>query len=330
MPAGRKTMRMLLGLTLGLAFFGCVGLPRRQPPTEGVTHSAVAQAKQDREDSSLRIPPDPQPAPVADPPPIRTFPPPVQPPQTADPPAPPVPMEQAPAVAPNPLRRLYEEVKRQDDTLDSYIVRLTRREHLKGKLQPEEVLLFKFRKQPKSVYMQWIGPVAHGREVIWVQGQHESKIHTLTAAGDMPLMPAGRRISLATDSILVRNSSRHSITEAGIGALLYRYSKLLDAADRGDTSQGTITYLGQVMREEFPNPLKGVEWTIPARLESALPQGGRRWCYVDPENHMPVLIITHDERGREVEYYRYEHYLLGVQLNDDDFNPEKLWNKPGK
>jgi hypothetical protein len=236
-------------------------------------------------------------------------------------------MEQGPVAGPNPLRRLYDEVKKQDDTLDSYIVRLTRRESLKGKMQPEELLLFKFRKHPKSVCMEWLGTVAHGRQVIWVQGQHESKIHTLTAAGDMPLMPAGRRISLAPDSILVRNSSRHSITEAGIGTLLARFNKLLDAADRGDTSQGTIAYLGLVRREEFGHPVEGVEWTIPPGLESPLPHGGRRWCYVDPDNHMPVLIITNDDRGREVEYYRYERYLLGVNLNDDDFNPDKVWTK---
>ena len=30
-------------------------------------------------------------------------------------------------------------------------------------------------------------------------------------------MPAGRRISLAPDSFLVRSASRHSITDAGFG-----------------------------------------------------------------------------------------------------------------
>jgi len=40
--------------------------------------------------------------------------------------------------------------------------------------------------------------------VIYVKGRHENKIHTFAAAGDMPLMPAGRRIALAPDSLMVR------------------------------------------------------------------------------------------------------------------------------
>src|SRR5207249_1707957 len=153
-----------------------------------------------------------------------------------------------------------------------------------------------------SVYLKWLGPVAQGREVIWVDGQHEGKIHTLLAAGDMPLTPAGKQIGLAPDSMFVRNSSRHSITEAGIGTLLDRFGQLLDAGARGDTSQGVLTYLGRVKRDEFSLPIEAVEWTIPPGLEQALPRGGKRWCFVDPESQLPALIITHDERGQEVEY----------------------------
>ena len=59
---------------------------------------------------------------------------------------------------------------------------MRRREQINGKDKPEEVMLFKFRKQPRSVYFKWIGPAGNGREAIWVDGQHESKLHTLLAA----------------------------------------------------------------------------------------------------------------------------------------------------
>jgi hypothetical protein len=42
---------------------------------------------------------------------------------------------------------------------------------------------------------------------------------------------------------------------------------------------------------------------------------------------MPALIITLDENGKEVEYYRYDRYLLNPHLDDDDFNPDKVWAK---
>jgi Protein of unknown function (DUF1571) len=341
MPVRMKTTRLLVGLALGLAFFGCVGVPRRVPPTEAVTGTPNTREQQDRTSAapSLRIPIDatPSPAgtttPIADPALVRASAPPSQPPPEPDrgnksPDSP------APSTMPNSLaalRRLHQESVQVNDSLDSFIVRLTRREALHGKMQPEEVIQFKFRKQPKSVYFQWLGSVAHGREVIWVQGQHEGKIHTLLAPGDMPLFPAGGKVmSLSPDSIFVKSSSRHSITQAGFDSLLNQFGRLLDALEKGDTHLGSARYLGRVKREEFTQPVEGVEWSIPPKLEPSLPQGGRRLCYVDPESHLPVLILTYDEHGKEVEYYRYERYLLSVHLDDDDFNPDKVFKKPAK
>jgi hypothetical protein len=48
----------------------------------------------------------------------------------------------------------------------------------------------------------------------------------------------------------------------------------------------------------------------------------------DQATRMPVLILTQDETGHEVEYYCYDRIECPVKLDDDDFNPEKLW--PGK
>ena len=89
------------------------------------------------------------------------------------------------------LHALYGEAAEHYARVDSYIVRLTRREQLNGKDKPEEVLLFKFRKDPWSVYFKWLGTEGKGREVVYVHGQYENKIHSILAAGDIPLMPAG-------------------------------------------------------------------------------------------------------------------------------------------
>ena len=62
---------------------------------------------------------------------------------------------------------------------------------LNGIVRPEELMHFKFRKQPWSVYFKWLGPEGRGREAIYVQGKYDNKLHTLLAAGDMPFTPAG-------------------------------------------------------------------------------------------------------------------------------------------
>jgi hypothetical protein len=209
--------------------------------------------------------------------------------------------------------------------IDSYIARMRRREMINGKARPEEVTLFKFRKEPWSVYFKFLGEAGKGREVVFVRGQHGNEIHTLLAAGDIPLVPAGRRMALSPDSILVRNASRHSVTEAGIGQIIERCEKLLDAAERGDTAVGALRYVGPVKRPEYPHLLEAAEHDIPAGREPGLPRGGKRIIMFDPSNRLPVLVITHDDTEQEVEYYCYDRIEFPVRLDDDDFNPDKLW-----
>jgi hypothetical protein len=211
--------------------------------------------------------------------------------------------------------------------MDSYIVKLTRREQVNGKNQPEEVLLFKFRKEPWSVYLKWLGTEGRGREVVYVKGQHEDKIHTLLAAGDIPLVPAGKRMSFAPDSELVRSASRHPITQAGICASVERLGALLAAEERGDKKVGTLKLLGAQKRPEFTRPLDAVEHVIPPGAEEALRRGGRRLYFFDPDTNLPTLVTTHDDKDQEVEYYYYDRFQFPVKLDDDDFDPEKLWRK---
>jgi hypothetical protein len=208
--------------------------------------------------------------------------------------------------------------------VDSYIVRLRRREQVSGKDKPEEVILLKFRKQPFSAHLIWLKENS-GREVVYVKGQHEDKIHTLLAAGDMPLMPAGKRVALPPDSILVRSASRHSIHETGFGTTIERFGAAIDAMEKGDRRLGTFHYLGLMKRAEFETPYEAVEHIIPAGLEPPLPRGGKRLTLFEPTTKFPMLIITQDDTGHEVEYYCFDRLQYPVRLDDEDFDPDKLW-----
>jgi hypothetical protein len=242
---------------------------------------------------------------------------------------------QAPALAPMDsqektpsLRQLQQDGAQWYAGVDSYIVRMTRREQVNGVAKPEEVMLFKFRKEPWSVYFKWVGKAGHDREVLYVKGQFENKIHTRLAAGDAPFMPAGQKMALDVDSALVRSAGRHSITEAGLGACVERFGALLDAQERGDRSHGVLTDLGVQNRPEFSQPVHGAEMTIPPGAETELPKGGHRLFYFDAEHHLPMLVITFDNQNQEVEYYLYDRLQAPVHLDADDFNPEKLWGNP--
>jgi hypothetical protein len=222
------------------------------------------------------------------------------------------------------LHRLHKLAAEQYAKMDSYIARLRRREQVGSKQNPEEVLCFKFRKDPWSVSLKWLSTEGKGREVIYVKGKYENKLHTLLAAGDVPLMPAGKRISLPIDSMMVKSASRHEITDAGIGALIDHFAAAVEIAGRGDAKRGSLTYLSAQTRPEFSTPHEAAEQLIPAGGEPTLPRGGRRLWFFDPENHLPVLVITYDDAKKEVEYYFYDRIQFPVKLDEDDFNPEKM------
>jgi hypothetical protein len=226
----------------------------------------------------------------------------------------------------NPLRSLHDRASQRYASIESYTAHLRRRERVKGKMQPEEEMFFKFRKQPWSVYFKWVGPEHRGREVVFVQGKHDGKIHTLTAPGD-GLFGAGKHWAVSPDSMLVRANSRHAITESGVGVLIDRFGELLDRIERHDPTVGTMTFLGGVRRPEFDAPVEGVLQNIPPGAELGLAQGGQRLWYFDPVLNFPLLTITTDAGGQELEYYCYHRFQVSVRLSDADFNPSTLWKK---
>jgi hypothetical protein len=333
------------GRVATLAVLACVGCmeptrPRAGNPAQGEKPAAPPRPVIDTTPAPpLFIAAEPTPPPVAptapmEVPPLRTPPPPqpvlpasYSPPALVPPAAPgqaPPPAETPPA---DPLRQLHERAAHRYAGIDSYIVRLTRREQVNGKDRPEEIILFQFRKQPWSIYFKWLGEAGKGREVLYVKGRHDNKLHIRLAAGDMALFPAGKRISLAPDSSLVRNSSRHDLSEAGIGFLIEQFGQLVEAQSRPGAAP-VLRYLGSVQVPDFPTPLEGVEQDLPPGADPTLPRGGKRFWYFDPAaDGLPGLVRTLDHTGQQVEFYRYDRYQYPVRLDDDDFDPDKLWGK---
>lgn len=340
MHNGMWTPRVLLGLGFCLVFCGCVGLggpnalqlPGRMPD----------RPRSDKQDGSGTAtpsgpmaraePPAPTEIPLVPVPPL---------PRSSTPTVPPVAPSQVRTMpqadpgtalkqpAPQPgagptARQLVQQAMAAYAGFDSYIARLTRREPARGK-NNQEILIFYFRKNPWSIHFKWLAGEGQGREVLYVKDRYENKLHTLLAAGDVPLLPAGRRISLPIDSPLVKMANRHPITHAGLGPMIERFGQALDAADRGDFRQGKFTVLGTQGRPDYEEgPLVLVEQTLPPGADEDAPAGGRRLIGFDLRLGLPVLAILYDEQNREVDYYRFDRLQLGVHLNDADFDPDQM------
>jgi hypothetical protein len=232
-----------------------------------------------------------------------------------------------PQLSSNPLAAIYERARQRYAGMDSYIFRLKRREVVSGRKQPEEVLEVKLRREPYSVYLKWLNPESKGRETVYVRGKYENKMQLVLAANDaFPFSPAGMRWSISPDDPMARAKSRYPITETGFGPLIERYGKMVAAIEKSDPREGTVKYLGLVSRPEFAAKVEGVHQVLQAKSDPQLPKGGERWWYFDAASGLPALVIAHDPSG-EVEYYCHDHVQWPVRLDDDDFNPDRLWRK---
>jgi hypothetical protein len=240
-------------------------------------------------------------------------------------PPPPVP-EKSGTSEESPLQRLARIAADSEKKLDNYLVRVRRRETVNGEDQPLEYILCKFRRAPLSMHCKWLGTEAKGREIIYVKGQFDDKIHLLTGQGD--LFGPGHRMSFSPESPLVRARFRYPLVEASLGANAVRFVSLLSALETGQARAGTAKYLGSQLRPEFPRPMEVVEQSIPPNLEPGLEKGGIRFYYFDDVLGLPMLIVTFDHNRHQVEYYCFDRLQAPVPLDDADFNPAQLWPKP--
>lgn len=224
-----------------------------------------------------------------------------------------------------PLAALWK-IQRQGaahvSTLDGYVARLRRREVINGKQRPEELLLVKFRTRPWSIYLKWLGDEAHGRQAVYVEGQHDDALHVLPGKRD-GLFKATRHLKLALDSTWVRANNRHSLAELGVGPAVKQFGEALSLAERSPDPTLRVKDLGELKRPEFEQPVRAVLQIIPPRIEDLLPRGGQRLWFFDKVRNVPLLLITHDHAGQEVEYFCWEE-LRPATFSDADFDPHVL------
>ncbi len=228
------------------------------------------------------------------------------------------------------MRRIAVESTKKYQGMDSFEARLTRRETIKGKPQPLEVIRFQYRQNPYSVHLKWIGKEGHDRQVIYVQGQNNGKMHVLTSKQDSILSPM--HMAFSPDDSQVRSKTRHDIREAGMGEAIRQLSNLITKIDRDPSQRNRLRYFGLVQRSEYPARLEAIEERIPPNAETLLPQGGKRTYFFDsnpksPSHMLPVLVLTYDASGKEVEYYCFDQFLYPIRLRDSDFDPEIIMKK---
>lgn len=230
------------------------------------------------------------------------------------------------------VRELLAAAGKANDAMTSFEAHLTKREVVKGKEQPAEEAVYRYRVDPQSVHIRVVGEVGTGREVMWVKGQNDNKMTIVTGKGDNILLGAGKKMTMDPDDSLVTAKSRYRIYEAGMARPIGALTKFTDQAEAGKRPAGSVKYLGQVERKEYKGKLNLVEVALTADDDKFLPKGGKRLYHFDadpksPSHGLPVLVISLDHDNKEVEYYCFTDFKLVGQLTDADFDHTKVGKK---
>jgi len=278
-----------------------VALTAAVAPDEDGVRERIEQRRREREQKKEKDLPPTKPA---DPPPLAT---PMLPKGPAD-----------------PARDLVDSSKKRFAEVPDYEARFVKREVVNGKQLPQDEILYRVRQQPLSVYMKVLSEAGQGREVLYVRNQFGNKMHVLTGKGDNPIVGVGYKTDFDPDSTTVTAKSRYRIYEAGFSRTLNGLTKALDA--------GTVKSIGTVNRKDYDTPLDGLEVTLRAGDDRSLPKGGTRRVYFDAKAdsvgyRLPVLVITLDHDGKEVEYYCFDHLKIPSGWTDADWTPDRLKKK---
>jgi hypothetical protein len=245
-------------------------------------------------------------------------------PNSAAPQAPPAPQSvTAPAKPPTaspmdePLR-LIAEARKSFQSIKDYTCIFVKREHIGGTLQPENQINMKVRNQPFSVYLKWLAPRSQvGQEACYVAGKNNGMMRARSPG----VLGAVGWVSLDPKDPRVRQNSRHSITEAGIGNLIERFANRWEVERKAGLTQVRINDFEFAKRRC-------------TRVETIHPENGgkqfqtyRNVLYFDKETNLPIRIEAYDwpkqggnPDGELLEVYSYVNLRFNVELGDEAFN----------
>jgi hypothetical protein len=214
--------------------------------------------------------------------------------------------------------RLIAEARQSYQSIRDYTCLFVKREEINGQLQPDNLMEMKVRTQPYSVYFRWLGPQSMlGQEVCYVTGRNNGMMRVHSTG----IRALGGWVSIAPDDPRATASSRHMITESGIGNLIDRYAVRWEKERSINKTQVRVAQYSYNQR-----PCIRVEAIHPDNTGREF-YAYRTVVYFDKENHLPIRIENYNwprpggpAEGTLLESYSYAHLRLNVGVPEVDFN----------
>jgi hypothetical protein len=197
--------------------------------------------------------------------------------------------------------------------VDDYVLIVHQVQRVGGKLLPEEVILYKF-KRPNSVYLRSIGEENHGQEVIYREGWNDGKM-----MGHMGGALDGVILNLKPGSGIASKKTRHTIDKSSLVYMMDTLERSMNHAEAHPDDNMIVEDIGTKM-------IFGKEVRL---IRIKLPHGEDYPYYapvsifgVDGERYIPLYYRSYGPDGELWEDYRYRDVKTNVGLTDLDFDPK--------
>ncbi len=202
-------------------------------------------------------------------------------------------------------------VERYDRTIRDYSGTFIKQERIKGELGPVQVIAFKFRQEPFSLFMEWKENPLGADRLLYVEGQNDDK---------MLVHPTGllkwlKCLKLSSNGKQARKSTLRPCEKFGFRRNMLEALKVYRLAKKN--AELTIKSWG-------PETIDGREYLI---LERTLPEKkgyptARLVVRLDMEYILPVQITCYDWEGNLISRYTFGDLKFNTNLTDRDFHPK--------
>ena len=195
--------------------------------------------------------------------------------------------------------------------INNYVGTLYKRERLEGEWPPLSVIKFLFRKEPYSVYMEWLKGADRADKLHYVEGKWDNKM----LAHPTGLLSWIDSVKRDPQGKAARQASLNTVDEFGFGRVFDRTLKIIEKARK--ENELTLKYLGI----EEVNGLRclAFERILPPTGKYRFPRAIMKFAITDL---MPREIILYDNEYRLEGHYIYRDLKFNVGLNETDFLAE--------
>lgn len=213
--------------------------------------------------------------------------------------------------------KMIKQAQKAVSRLKDFTATFSKKEWKDGKQLDKEVTQMKWRKNPRSVYMKWIGETDKGQEILWIKGKNDNKLKA-HQGGFLKFVA----VNLDPNGNMAMKKSRHPVMEAGFDHTVHLIAKDMKLCNEHPDWGCKVKDIGV-------QKVNGVKSYC---YEAETPKDKHKEFYsykahicMDLKRHLPNKVQIYDyEDGkvRLVENYNYENVKVNVGLTDKDFDAD--------